>query len=153
MAIDKSFLGRGWSFPPTFLPEDKGGLVMVSAEKDISQSLEILMGTSLGERILLPECDLLSYLFEPITVSKMNYLQELVRTAIVNYETRINLEEVLIDRSDYLDGIIKIKLEYSVPMTNTRFNLVFPYYKVEGTGIPQLYHEHVSLSKKKEVDK
>ena len=147
---DKSFLGRGWSFPPTFNSK-VGGVTMVSEEEDIKQSLEILLGTSLGERIMLPEygCDLHKYLFESISTSKIHFLQELIRTAILNYEPRIDLEEINIDHSDYLDGIIRINLDYSIQTTNTRFNLVFPYYKVEGTNIPQLYHQQVSQQAKK----
>lgn len=147
---DKSFLGRGWSFPPTF-SSDAGGINMVSEEDDIKQSLEILLGTSLGERMMLPEfgCNLHQYLFESISTSKVHFLKELIRTAILKFEPRINLEEIVIDQSAYLDGIIRIELDYSIQTTNTRFNLVFPYYKVEGTNIPQLYHEQVVQQTKK----
>lgn len=146
---DKSFLGQGWSFPPTF-SSISGGSIMVSEEEDIKQSLEILLGTTIGERIMLPEygCDLHKYLFESITTSKTHFLQELIRTAIIHYEPRIDLEEIKIDHSNYLDGIIRIELDYSIQTTNTRFNLVFPYYKVEGTNIPQLYHQQVLLQQK-----
>ncbi|MBD78259.1 MAG: hypothetical protein CL840_05000 [Crocinitomicaceae bacterium] len=148
MNKDKSFLGRGWGFPPTFYNDDNGGIDMVEAEEDIKQSLEILMGTSLGERIMLPQygSDLQRYLFESISNSKIHFLSELIRTAIINYEPRIILNEVVIDHSQYQDGIISIRLDYSIQTTNTRFNLVFPYYKVEGTDIPQLYHKQVTQS-------
>ena len=121
---------------------------MVEKEQDIKQSLEILLNTTKGERIMLPEygCDLQSFLFESINDSKMHLLQEMIRSAILNYEPRIELHEVIIDHSSYQDGIIRIKLDYTIETTNTRFNLVFPYYKVEGTGIPQLYHKQVTQS-------
>ncbi|WP_340065865.1 GPW/gp25 family protein [Ascidiimonas aurantiaca] len=146
MDEDKSFLGQGWSFPPTFSNNGNRGIIMVANEEDIRQSLEILLSTSLGERTMLPEygCDLQSYLFDTISNSKVHFLKELVRTAIINYEPRIDLNEVLIDYSDYQEGIIRIELDYTIETTNTRFNLVFPYYKVEGTDIPQLYQEKVT---------
>lgn len=152
MENDKSFLGKGWSFPPTFYNYGNKGVAMVQNEVDIRQSLEILLNTSLGERIMLPEygCDLQTYLFESISNSKMHFLKELIRTAILNYEPRINLNEILIDHSDYQDGIIRIKLDYTIETTNTRFNLVFPYYKVEGTDIPQLYHKQIAQSVQQE---
>jgi len=49
----KSFLGTGWSFPPEFDPVS-GSVVLVSNEKDIGESLDILLSTSLGERVMQP---------------------------------------------------------------------------------------------------
>ncbi len=67
MDTNKAHLGTGWSFPPAF---DKGSntAVMVSAEKDIEQSLEILLSTSLGERVMQPDygCNLKDYQFESV---------------------------------------------------------------------------------------
>ena len=148
---DKSFLGTGWGFPPTFHVE---GVKMVSDSTDIAQSLEILMSTSLGERIMLPNygCDLRSYLFDSISNSKIYFLKELVSTAIIKYEPRVSLNEVMIDITGYQDGLIKIQIDYTVQTSNTRFNLVFPYYRVEGTDIPQLFHKQVALSQKNEDD-
>lgn len=150
---NKSFLGRGWSFPPTFITTGNIGVKMVENEEDIRQSLEILMSTSLGERTMLPEygCDLHAYLFESINNSKMHFLKELIRTAIIKYEPRILLHDVIIDESEYLDGIIKINLDYSIETSNTRFNLVFPYYKVEGTDVPQLYQKSIQTLKASEI--
>ena len=144
----KSFLGRGWGFPPTFYKYEGMGIEMVENEQDIKQSLEILLSTGLGERAMLPEygCDLQAYLFESISNSKIHFLEELIRTAIVYHEPRIALNDIIIDHSDYRDGVIRIKLDYTIEMTNTRFNLVFPYYKVEGTDIPLLYRKQVAQS-------
>lgn len=51
--MDTTFLGRGWSFPPTF--HDQGRSVrMVDAEDDIRQSLLILLSTQFGERVMRP---------------------------------------------------------------------------------------------------
>lgn len=146
MENNKSFLGKGWGFPPTFNNKNNRGIEMVHGETDIKQSLEILMSTSLGERTMLPEygCDLQTYLFESISNSKRYFLRDLIKDAILNFEPRIQLNEVIIDSSGFQEGIIRIKLDYSVRTTNTRFNLVFPYYKIEGTDIPQLYHKQIT---------
>ena len=48
---EKSFLGKGWSFPPAF-DKKLGSVEMVSMEEDIRQSLEIYFGTKPGERIM-----------------------------------------------------------------------------------------------------
>ncbi|KAA1247754.1 GPW/gp25 family protein [Aquimarina sp. RZ0] len=148
MKYKTSFLGTGWGFPPTFHKEKELGVVMVSDEKDIEQSLEILLNTTIGERIMLPKygTDLYSYLFESISNSRVHLIKEMLRTAIVKFEPRIKLIKIALDESDYLDGIIRINLDYIIPLTNTRFNLVFPYYKVEGTDIPLLYKKQLQKS-------
>tara|TARA_Y100000782_G_C10183410_1_gene265122 strand:- start:2634 stop:3092 length:459 start_codon:yes stop_codon:yes gene_type:complete len=145
MANNKTFLGRGWAFPPTFRKNNAEPVAMVQDDVDIHQSLEVLMGTVLGERVMLPGygSDLHAYLFQSISNSEVHFLKELIRTAIVNYETRVELEEIEIDYSNYQEGIISIALKYTVETTNTRFNLVFPYYQVEGTHIPQLYRKNI----------
>lgn len=137
--MSKSFLGTGWSFPPRF--KKSSGIVMVSDQEDIAQSLHILLNTSLGERIMVPDygTSLTGYLFQPISTTQNYLIQEMLSTAIIKYEARIILNSVTVDQSNYLDGEIKIFIDYVIRKTNTRFNLVFPYYQVEGTGIPQLY--------------
>ncbi len=127
---------------------------MVSAEKDIEQSLYILLTTALGERVMVPDygCDLNAYLFEPISNSKTFFIQDLISTAIINYEPRIDLISVQIDQKDYLNGIIRLQVDYSIRLTNTRFNLVFPFYKEEGTLLPQLYLKNSVISREEEIE-
>lgn len=46
--MNKSFLGRGWSFPPQF--DNVGAKTkMLSEENDIQSSLEILLSTKRGK--------------------------------------------------------------------------------------------------------
>ena len=61
---ERSFLGRGWSFPPTFSKSTQN-LLMTSDEEDIQKSLEILLSTTIGERFLQPAygCNLENFVF------------------------------------------------------------------------------------------
>ena len=43
--MKRPFLGRGWSFPPTF-NLDRGGVEMLEEEADIASSLEVLLTTT-----------------------------------------------------------------------------------------------------------
>ncbi|MCR8557645.1 GPW/gp25 family protein [Mucilaginibacter sp. BJC16-A38] len=131
-----SFLGTGWSFPPTF-DNFSNNLVMTSDEADIQLSLQILLATRKGERIMLPDygCNLDEMLFEPITTTFKTYISEMIRTAILFYESRIDLNSVKIDDSRETEGVIAIVLDYTVRTTNSRFNFVYPFYKNEGTEI------------------
>lgn len=138
MNREEDFLGTGWSFPPRF--EKAGsGIVMVSDEEDIRQSLTILFNTSSGERIMRPEygCNIRSFLFRAIDNSFQNYMKDTIINAILKYESRIIVNDLLIDTSAYTDGIVVLDLTYTIRTTNNRNNMVFPFYLNEGTLINQ----------------
>lgn len=135
---DKSFLGTGWSFPPTFDSNTKT-LATVSDEEDVRQSLQILMSTQLTERIMLPDfgCDLSAMLFENITTTLQTKIRGIIERAILLYEPRVKLEEINFERSDANEGIIFIEVVYRIRTINTRSNIVYPFYIKEGTFINQ----------------
>jgi len=134
-----AFLGTGWSFPPEF-DRETGFPEMVSAVEDIEQSLNILLSTSLGERVMLPDygCDLNDYLFESLNSSVIGYIKNRVKNAILFYEPRINAEKIDVtgdDSTDLLDGKFTISIEYTIPGTNSRFNYVYGYYQNEALHV------------------
>lgn len=134
---DPSFLGRGWSFPPTFA---RGGAAveMVSGQEDISQSLTILLSTRIGERVMVPEygCALWSVVFENLSTSLLTRLQDMVEQAIVKWEPRIKVEEVLTEVDSVVAGLVRIEVVYIIRSTNTRSNFVYPFYIYEATIAP-----------------
>lgn len=131
-----SFLGRGWSFPPTFQP-DTPGVEMLAEEADIVSSLEILMTTAPGERVMQPEygCDMEELLFETLDTTTKTLVADKVENAILYFEPRIDVEKVNLDDSREWEGVILIEIVYRVRTTNSRFNFVFPFYKNEGTDL------------------
>lgn len=138
MDIDNnSFLGRGWSFPPAFKRGDNG-VEMVDEEEDIRQSLKILLSTIKGERIMLPDygANMEELLFEPITVSFAKLMSVKIERAILFYEPRITTNDISF-RQDPEEGLVEVKIEYTIIATNSRRNIVYPYYKNEGTDITQ----------------
>ena len=131
----KSFLGTGWAFPPTF-NRSTGTVELVRDEEDIKQSLNILLSTSLGERVMQPEygCNLTDYLFESLSSGVIGYIKDRVKNAILYYEPRIVAEKIDVTSdasSDLLEGHFTITIEYTIPGTNSRFNYVYDYYKNE----------------------
>ncbi len=132
--ILKSFLGTGWGFPPEF--SNKAGEVgMLSDEADIQSSLEILLTTRPGERVMRPDygCNLDELVFEPLTTTFKTYIKDLISTAILYYEPRIEVNNIELDDTGELEGRILISIDYTVSATNTRFNFVYPFYKKEAT--------------------
>jgi uncharacterized protein len=131
-----SFLGTGWSFPPTF-NQATDSVDMTSDELDVQVSLQILLATRKGERVMQPDygCNLDEMVFEPMTTTFKTYIRETVKTAILFYEPRIELNSIKIDSSRETEGVILIIIDYTIRTTNSRFNFVYPYYKKEGTEI------------------
>jgi phage baseplate assembly protein W len=148
MITDKSFLGTGWSFPPAF-NSLQATAVMVSAEEDVMQSLRILLGTRPGERIMQPDfgCDLDVMLFEPITTTLIAFVKELIQNSILYFEPRIELDSININTVEVHDGLILIELNYMVRSTNSRFNLVYPFYLNEGSDVNETILNNLQLAK------
>ncbi|MEW4922920.1 GPW/gp25 family protein [Algibacter sp. 2305UL17-15] len=134
MENNKSFLGTGWSFPPEFNSAKKT-VVMTSNEADIKKSLEILLATKLGERIMQPTygCNLEELMFKPLNITLKTFVIDLIKTAILYHEPRIDVEKIDIDPTNELQGELLILVDYRVRATNSRANLVYPFYKAEGT--------------------
>lgn len=135
MNEENSYLGRGWSFPPQFNIESRT-VHMAADETDIEQSLHILLSTRLRERLMQPEygCSLETMLFEPVTVSLKTLIKDRVFTAIYYHEPRVEPLDVLLVASEE-EGLVNIFVEYRLRSTNTRHNIVFPFYINEGTNI------------------
>jgi phage baseplate assembly protein W len=136
MEQNLAFIGRGWSFPPEFNHEN-GSVKMLEQEADIASSLEILLGTVRGERVMLPQygCNLDELIFENLDTRMKTLMTDKIESAILYHEPRIELEKVTLDDSRELEGVVLIEIIYRVKTTNSRFNFVFPFYKIEGTDI------------------
>lgn len=133
---DRQFLGRGWAFPPQFDTATRA-VKMVEHEEDIHESLHILFTTIAGERLMRPEYGggLDRHVFARIEPTTITMLKGIVRDAILYFEPRIVLEDVLVDTAGEYEGRILFDLRYRVVETNTRNNMVFPFYFTEGTDL------------------
>lgn len=124
-----SFLGTGWSFPPTFTP---GGaeLAVVSGIDDIHQAIEVLLATRLGERPMHEGfgCALDDLLFEEVDQALVNRVSAVISDALLRHEPRIALRDIDVSQSQTDAGVLHIRLDYVVLGTNSRFNMVFPFY-------------------------
>jgi uncharacterized protein len=132
MEQNQSFLGTGWAFPPSF-NTDSGTVDLVSDAEDIDQSLNILLSTSIGERIMQPlfGSSLENYIFEPLNSSVIGYIKDVVQHAILFFEPRIIAERIEVTAAgsvDLMEGRFTISIDYIIPEANSRFNYVYDYY-------------------------
>ncbi len=133
------FLGRGWKFPPEFSRAQCGPL-MSEAEEDIRESLQILLSTYLGERVMQPGfgCNLDRQVFESMNVTFLAMLKNQIQQAIDVYEPRVDVIEVLMDTSGIYEGRILIDIQYNIRAINRRDNIVYPFYLNEGANVPEI---------------
>jgi phage baseplate assembly protein W len=129
--INKEFLGQGWSFP---IGLDGGGDVALSAyEEDVRQAILIILGTNPSERVMRPDfgAGLGALVFEPISTTTMALVKHRVEEALITWEPRI--DNILVKvTADPDNGRLLIEASYRVRLTNTFYNLVYPFYLMEG---------------------
>lgn len=133
---NKSFLGTGWAFPLQFDPASKAAK-MVSDEDDVRESLRILFATRPGERIMQPSygCALHGLVFETVNERTVSEVEEAVERAILFFEPRIRLDHISVGAEYAYDGLLRIQVDYTIRSTNTRSNVVYPFYFREGTSV------------------
>ncbi len=137
---DSSFLGKGWSFPPTF-DNAAGAVQMVEDDTDIQQSLTVLFSTLRRERVMLPNygCDLTGFVFDSADSALFARIQSALANAILYYEPRIDVDNIVVAEVDPLAGLLQITLSYTVRQTNSRSNMVYPFYlQGEGTNVRRI---------------
>jgi len=76
--------------------------------------------------------------FDTIDHHNLALLRSLISDAVLRYERRIVLEDLQFDVSAAIEGVLQITLAYRILQTNTRSNMVFPFYLAEGRNVGQI---------------
>ncbi|GAA3625757.1 GPW/gp25 family protein [Flavivirga jejuensis] len=127
-----TFLGTGWHFPIKFSAYTKD-VTMVSNAECIVQNIRMLLSTRQGERPMYPEYghQLYIMIFETMDQTLIYRVKEHLEYIFMIHEPRITLEDIIIEEKEDYENIILIDLHYLIRESNTRTNLVFPYYLIE----------------------
>ena len=122
------FLGTGWPFPIN--PDAAGRLGYVEGEANVEQSLLILLQTNLGERVMRPDfgCEAPRLVFAPGSQQFLSLLETTVREAVRDWEPRIDLQDVSAEANAEDETRVTVSIAYVIRASNTRKNLVFPFY-------------------------
>ncbi|CAB3778770.1 hypothetical protein LMG28614_00724 [Paraburkholderia ultramafica] len=122
------FIGTGWPFP--IMPDPSGRLAYVEGDANVEQSLRILLQTAPGERVMRPDfgCEAPRLVFAPGSQQFMSLLETTIREAIRDWEPRIDVQDVTAEADPVDPSHVTVSLAYTVRQTNTRMNLVFPFY-------------------------
>lgn len=129
----KEFMGRGWAYPFRLEPVS-GRVATVAEEKDIGQSILIVLGTAKGERVMRPDfgCGIHDLVFNVIDTATIAQIKRDVIDALRRYEARIDVLAVKVDATNLVSGRLDVDIDYRVRQTNQPGNCVFPFYFKEG---------------------
>lgn len=125
---ERAFLGTGMKFPPQ-IDLGTGRFALSSGAQNVKESVYIILMTNRGERWLDPDfgSDIMRYTFMDTSLTMLNLLSSDLRTLLMEQEPRISDVTVDID-PEVKDGCMLVNVAYTVADTNTRDNLVFPFY-------------------------
>lgn len=127
------FLGVGWQFP-VMRRNDMSRFAFAEYEESIQQAIRIILSTSKGERVMRPDfgCGIHELVFAPNNATTRGLAEHHVREALLNWEPRIDVLEVEANPAGTQDEAIILTILYRVRATDSRFNLVYPFYLERG---------------------
>lgn len=138
---DSSFLGTGWSFPPTFESANQQ-LNLTAGADNINQSINLILQTQRGERSMQPAFGsmLSTFMFRKRQVLLKEEIISAVENGLLECEPRINVESVTVHFPENDEARVEIEVIYVIKTTNSRHNYVYPFSLNEGTNLQQPSH-------------
>jgi uncharacterized protein len=126
-------LGTGLAFPVAV--DVNRGIALAEGRRDVEQAIGIILATAPGERPMRPEfgCDIHSMVFERLSGATTGRMEHAIRAALDRWEPRIEVEEITFELGDPHTGELLIDIAYRLHSTNSRRNLIYPFYLVPAT--------------------
>jgi len=130
----EEFIGAGWAFP--LRTDATGSIALVTREREIQESIRLILGTAYGERPMRPEfgCAIHDYVFAPADATTGGQIAYEVRLSLERWEPRIDVLSVEVDTDPDDDATLWIDISYEHRGTNDPRNLVFPFYVIPAEG-------------------
>jgi phage baseplate assembly protein W len=128
MSENKEYLGRGLAFP--LQTNARGEISLSSGERDIEQSIRIVLMTVPGERKMRPEfgCRIHSLVFAPNNASTHGLTIHYVKEALKRWEPRIDVQQVHVSTDPGRDGTMLIHIKYQIKDSHDVRSIVYPFY-------------------------
>lgn len=124
----KNFLGTGWSFPVRI--GSSGGISLSSYESNIEESIKLILGTALGERLMRPKfgSKVHDYVFQPNSPNTASMVAYHAEKSLVNHEPRLARCEVRANPDPNNENVLLVDITYKVIHDNVLRNMVYPFY-------------------------
>lgn len=126
--INREFLGQGLAYPLQVNP--RGEIALARGERDIEQSIRIILGTKPGERVMRPEfgCRAHELMFAPKDATTIGLMKNYVEYALGRWEPRIQVREIEINNVPENDGALLVEIQYEIKQTHDERSLVYPFF-------------------------
>jgi phage baseplate assembly protein W len=124
----RGYLGKGLGFP--LRVNSRGEIALVSAERDVEESIRIILGTAPGERRMRPEFGsrIHELVFAPRNAATERLVVYYVQEALERWEPRIELRDVAVAPTPGHDGALLVEIRYQVKDTHDERSIVYPFY-------------------------
>jgi hypothetical protein len=128
--VNTEFIGAGWAFP--LRTDATGSIALVRGEREIIESIQLILATAPGERPMRPEfgCAIHDLVFAPADAATAGRIAYEVRLSLERWEPRIDLSDVIVGFDAVDAGTLLIDVRYSLRGSNDPRNLVFPFYVI-----------------------
>jgi Bacteriophage baseplate protein W len=126
--IPHEALGSGLQFPIRI--NQRGGLAVVKYEEKVKESIYTILSTAKGERVMRPDfgCNIHEFVFATLDSTNFTLIKSAVREALVRWEPRIEINEIEVKADAIREGQLLVYLAYTIRLTNSASNLVYPFY-------------------------
>ena len=125
-------IGKGWTFPVGV--NGSGGIALSAGTDEIDESIAIIVGTALGERVMRPDfgCRIHELIFAPLNADTMNLARRYVEEALGWWEPRIDVRsiEAEADPRESQYNKLLITISFVVRTTHDERALVYPFYLI-----------------------
>jgi uncharacterized protein len=128
--MGEAFIGSGWAFP--LRTDATGSVALVSGEREIEESMHLILATAPGERPMRPDfgCGIHDYVFDPVNATTAGIIADEVLRALVRWEPRVDIDDVMVTPDPSDPSALHIDVRYAVRGTYDPRNLVFPFYTI-----------------------
>src|SRR2546423_3313846 len=116
--MNDQFAGAGWAFP--LRTDATAGIALVRGDREIQESIRLILGTAPGERPMRPEfgCAIHDYVFAPADGATVSAIGYEVRRSLLRWEPRIDVDDVDVTRDEDDPTTMYIDVQYSVRGSN-----------------------------------
>ena len=125
---NREFLGQGLAFPLQVDPQ--GGIALATGERDIEQSIRIILETVPGERVMRPEfgCRVHELIFAPNNAATEGLLIHYIKQALERWEPRIELQTVEVSNALDAEATLLVEIKYQIKDTHDERSIVYPFF-------------------------
>jgi phage baseplate assembly protein W len=126
----QEFIGAGWAFPVR--TDATGSIALVSGEREVIESIQLILATAPGERPMRPEfgCAIHEFVFDNADEATLGHMERAIRRALDRWEPRITVMSITFDEAEQEQGMLLVDIGYELRTSSSPRNLIYPFYLV-----------------------